>query len=51
LDYRINYAKSNELMAVLESGVTGTTYTTSAVLETGVYYKFTIESRNAVGYS
>ena len=51
LDYRIKYAKSNELMVVLESGVTVTSYTTTAVLAGGVYYKITVESRNAVGYS
>ena len=51
LDYRINYAKSAELFTVLESGVTTPSYTTSVVLATGVYYKFTVESRNAVGYS
>jgi hypothetical protein len=31
--------------------VTTTSYTTSVVLATGEYYKFTVESRNAVGYS
>lgn len=36
---------------MLESGVTATSYTTTAVLIPGTTYKFKVESRNEFGYS
>jgi hypothetical protein len=51
IDYRINYKLSTETtFNVLMSGITGTSYTTAALLQ-GSEYTFNVESRNEFGYS
>jgi len=51
IDYRVSYKLSSDAsFAVLQSGVTTTSYSTSALTQ-GSEYVFKVESRNAFGYS
>lgn len=50
IDYRINIAEQGGAFSVLESGITGTTYT-AITLTVGTTYEFKIESRNSYGFS
>ena len=53
LDYRVNWDQGTGNYVVLESGVTGLSYTTSgtATLTPNTVYKFKLESRNSYGFS
>lgn len=51
IDYKILYALENEALTELTSGITDTTYTTSATLVAGENYVFKVLARNTVGYS
>ena len=51
IDYRVSWDQGGSDYVVLQSGITTTTYTTSATLVANSVYKFKVESRNAFGYS
>ena len=51
IDYRVSWDQGTSTYAVLESGITTTSYQTTATLTANTVYKFKVESRNAYGYS
>ena len=56
IDYRVSWDQGTGtgIFVVLATGITGTTivtYRTTATLTASTYYRFKVESRNAVGYS
>jgi len=51
IDYRISWDQGGSTFAVLASGVTSTSYSTTATLTANTVYKFKVESRNVFGYS
>lgn len=51
IDYSIYYGLNSGSYTLLVSGITTTTYTTTVTLVPGSYYKFTIQSRNSIGFS
>ena len=51
VDYRISWDQGSSTYAVLASGITTASYSTSATLTANTVYKFKVESRNAFGFS
>jgi len=51
IDYRISWDQGGSSYAVLATGITTTSYSTTATLTANTVYKFKVESRNAYGYS
>jgi len=51
IDYRISWDQGGSTFAVLATGITTTSYSTTATLTPNTVYKFKVESRNAYGYS
>jgi len=51
IEYRISWDQGINNYILLEYGITGTSYTTTAALVANTVYKFKVESRNAFGFS
>ena len=51
IEYRVNWDQGTNTYAVLDSSVTGLSYSTSATLTPNTVYKFKLESRNSYGFS
>jgi len=51
IDYRVSWDQGGSTYTVIISGITTTSYSTTATLTAGTVYKFKVESRNAFGYS
>ena len=51
IDYRVNWDQGTGSYVVLDSGVTGLSYSSSVALTPNTIYKFKLESRNAFGFS
>jgi len=51
IDYRVSWDQGGSSYVVLATGITTTSYSTTATLTANTIYKFKVESRNAYGYS
>ena len=51
VDYRVSWDQGTSNFIVLASGITTTSYLTSAKLTPGMVYKFKVDSRNTFGFS
>ena len=51
IDYRVSWDQETGDYTVIASGITTTSYTTTATLTPNTVYKFKVESRNAFGFS
>ncbi len=51
IDYQVSWDQGISTYVVLASGITTTSYSTTAALTYGMIYSFKIKSRNAFGFS
>jgi len=51
IDYRVSWDQGGSTYTVLATGITATSYSTTATLTANGVYKFKVESRNSYGYS
>jgi len=51
IDYRVSWDQGGSTYTVLATGITATSYSTTATLTANTVYKFKVESRNSYGYS
>ena len=51
IDYKVSWDQGGSTYALLASGITTASYSTTAPLTPNTVYKFKVESRNAFGFS